>query len=67
MALRRAKKRNMERLALACGGYAVNSVRGVALDVLFGLMCWDAVGWVKGVDNTHSGWKLSANGLIPSR
>lgn len=29
MALRRAKKRNMERLALACGGYAVNSVRAM--------------------------------------
>jgi T-complex protein 1 subunit zeta len=26
MALRRAKKRNMERLTLACGGVAVNSV-----------------------------------------
>ena len=28
MALRRAKKRNMERLQLACGGFAINSVRG---------------------------------------
>lgn len=26
IALRRAKKRNMERLTLACGGNAVNSV-----------------------------------------
>lgn len=26
MALRRAKKRNMERIVLACGGTAVNSV-----------------------------------------
>lgn len=26
MALRRAKRRNMERLALACGGIAMNSV-----------------------------------------
>ena len=26
MALRRAKRRNMERLSLACGGEAVNSV-----------------------------------------
>jgi T-complex protein 1 subunit zeta len=26
MALRRAKRRNMERLALACGGSAMNSV-----------------------------------------
>lgn len=25
--LRRAKKRNMERLILCCGGYAVNAVR----------------------------------------
>lgn len=25
LALRRAKRRNMERLALACGGYALNS------------------------------------------
>ena len=27
MALRRAKKRNMERLQLSCGGVAINSVR----------------------------------------
>lgn len=26
MALRRAKKRNMERLQLACGGFSINSV-----------------------------------------
>jgi chaperonin GroEL (HSP60 family) len=34
MALRRAKRRNMERLALACGGYAVNSVDDVTPDCL---------------------------------
>ena len=28
LALRRAKRRNMERLTLACGGFAINSVRG---------------------------------------
>lgn len=28
MALRRAKKRNMERLQLACGGFTINSVSG---------------------------------------
>ena len=27
LALRRAKRRNMERLTLACGGVAINSVR----------------------------------------
>jgi len=30
LALRRAKRRNMERLTLACGGFAINSVRGCA-------------------------------------
>lgn len=34
VALRRAKRRNMERLALACGGYAVNSVEGLTPDCL---------------------------------
>lgn len=34
MALRRAKRRNMERLTLACGGIAVNSVEGLEPDVL---------------------------------
>jgi T-complex protein 1 subunit zeta len=34
LALRRAKRRNMERLALACGGYAVNSVDDVTPDCL---------------------------------
>eukprot|EP01026_Neomeris_dumetosa_P069963 TRINITY_DN69468_c0_g1_i4.p1 TRINITY_DN69468_c0_g1~~TRINITY_DN69468_c0_g1_i4.p1 ORF type:complete len:556 (-),score=65.64 TRINITY_DN69468_c0_g1_i4:180-1847(-) len=34
LALRRAKKRNMERLALACGGYAINSVEELTPDCL---------------------------------
>lgn len=34
LALRRAKKRNMERLALACGGFAVNSVEELTPDCL---------------------------------
>ena len=34
MALRRAKRRNMERLTLACGGKAVNCVDDMTPDVL---------------------------------
>lgn len=34
LALRRAKRRNMERLQLACGGEAVNSVDDLTPDVL---------------------------------
>lgn len=34
MALRRAKRRNMERLSLACGGFAVNSVDDLTDDCL---------------------------------
>eukprot|EP00741_Cyanophora_paradoxa_P004255 tig00000789_g4131.t1 len=34
IALRRAKRRNMERLTLACGGIAVNSVEDMTPDVL---------------------------------
>lgn len=34
LALRRAKRRNMERIALACGGYAVNSVDELSPDCL---------------------------------
>jgi T-complex protein 1 subunit zeta len=34
LALRRAKRRNMERLVLACGGAAVNSTEELAPDVL---------------------------------
>ncbi|CAN0160802.1 unnamed protein product, partial [Scytosiphon promiscuus] len=33
-ALRRAKRRNMERLTLACGGMAVNSTEGISEDML---------------------------------
>jgi len=32
--IRRAKRRNMERLAKACGGYAVNSLEGISADCL---------------------------------
>ncbi|XP_069458959.1 T-complex protein 1 subunit zeta-2 isoform X3 [Ovis canadensis] len=34
LALRRAKRRNMERLSLACGGVAVNSVEDFSIDCL---------------------------------
>merc|ERR1712111_192972 len=34
LALRRAKRRNMERLALACGGVAMNSVEELSVDCL---------------------------------
>jgi len=34
MALRRAKRRNMERLCLACGGNAVNSIDDLCLEDL---------------------------------
>ncbi|WIA10047.1 hypothetical protein OEZ86_000213 [Tetradesmus obliquus] len=34
LALRRAKKRNMERLTLACGGFAINSVEELSPDCL---------------------------------
>lgn len=34
LALRRAKRRNMERLTLACGGTPVNSVDNLSADVL---------------------------------
>ncbi|TPP62146.1 Chaperonin containing T-complex polypeptide subunit zeta [Fasciola gigantica] len=34
LALRRAKRRNMERVALACGGYALNSVDDMTPDCL---------------------------------
>merc|ERR1711971_496973 len=34
MALRRAKRRNMERLALACGGVAMNSVEELSVECL---------------------------------
>lgn len=34
LALRRAKRRNMERVTLACGGYALNSVDEMTPDCL---------------------------------
>lgn len=34
LGLRRAKRRNMERLSLACGGYAINSVEELTPDAL---------------------------------
>jgi T-complex protein 1 subunit zeta len=34
MALRRAKRRNMERLTLACGGEAMNSVENLTKECL---------------------------------
>jgi len=34
LALRRAKRRNMERMTLACGGVAVNSVEDLSKDIL---------------------------------
>ena len=34
LALRRAKRRNMERLALACGGVAMNSVEELSEECL---------------------------------
>ena len=34
LALRRAKRRNMERLALACGGVALNSFDDMSADSL---------------------------------
>lgn len=36
LALRRAKRRNMERLQLACGGFAINSVEELGEDCLVG-------------------------------
>lgn len=49
IALRRAKKRNMERIQLACGGFCVNSVEELAEEALGhadvsggggGVACW---------------------------
>ncbi len=34
MALRRAKRRNMERIQLACGGYGINSTDELTLEAL---------------------------------
>mmetsp|Transcript_27064 Transcript_27064/g.69651 ORF Transcript_27064/g.69651 Transcript_27064/m.69651 type:complete len:521 (+) Transcript_27064:132-1694(+) len=60
-ALRRAKKRNMERLALACGGYAVNSFDDMTEECLgyADLVYETTLGeekytFVEGVQNPHS-------------
>jgi T-complex protein 1 subunit zeta len=59
--LRRAKRRNMERLVLACGGEAVNSVDDLTPDVLgwAGLVYEHVLGeekytFVEEVKNPHS-------------
>ncbi|GAQ84120.1 TCP-1/cpn60 chaperonin family protein [Klebsormidium nitens] len=59
--LRRAKRRNMERLVLACGGEAVNSVDDLSADVLgyAGLVYEHVLGeekytFVENVKNPHS-------------
>ncbi|GLJ48206.1 hypothetical protein SUGI_1017970 [Cryptomeria japonica] len=61
VALRRAKRRNMERLVLACGGEAVNSVDDLTPDVLgwAGLVYEHVLGeekytFVENVKNPHS-------------
>ncbi|XP_071913477.1 T-complex protein 1 subunit zeta 1 isoform X2 [Coffea arabica] len=61
IALRRAKRRNMERLVLACGGEAVNSVDGLTPDCLgwAGLVYEHILGeekytFIEKVKNPHS-------------
>jgi T-complex protein 1 subunit zeta len=61
LALRRAKRRNMERMTLACGGVAVNSVEDLTPDVLghAGLVYEYSLGeekytFVEHVKNPHS-------------
>ncbi|XP_037454493.1 T-complex protein 1 subunit zeta 1 [Triticum dicoccoides] len=61
IALRRAKRRNMERLVLACGGEAINSVEGMTEDCLgwAGLVYEHVLGeekytFVENVKNPHS-------------
>ena len=61
IALRRAKRRNMERLVLACGGEAINSVDALPEDCLgwAGLVYEHVVGeekytFVENVKNPHS-------------
>ncbi len=49
IALRRAKKRNMERIQLACGGFCINSVRHCSGH------------WVKGSCATGS-WRTGVTG-----
>ncbi|BBN19040.1 T-complex protein 1 subunit zeta [Marchantia polymorpha subsp. ruderalis] len=59
--LRRAKRRNMERLVLACGGEAINSVEDLDADVLgyAGVVYEHVLGeekytFIEGVKNPHS-------------
>ena len=59
MALRRAKRRNMERLVLACGGIASNS---------FDDLCAEDLGWAGHVyehvlvsDGIWGGWGMCMN------
>ncbi|KAK9806125.1 hypothetical protein WJX72_002333 [[Myrmecia] bisecta] len=61
LALRRAKRRNMERLTLACGGFAINSVEELTPDCLgyAGLVYEHVLGedkytFVEDVKNPHS-------------
>ncbi|KAM3223537.1 hypothetical protein ACQJBY_057101 [Aegilops geniculata] len=61
IALRRAKRRNMERLVLACGGEAINSVEGMTEECLgwAGLVYEHVLGeekytFVENVKNPHS-------------
>lgn len=61
LALRRAKRRNMERLTLACGGMQVNSVEELSQDMLgyADVVYEDTLGedkftFVEGVKNAHS-------------
>jgi len=50
MALRRAKRRNMERLVLACGGTAVNSIDDIS-----------GTGLSKGFRGTRIYWSFNLN------
>lgn len=59
--IRRAKRRNMERLTLSCGGYAVNSVDdldpsclGYADEVYEHVLGEDKFTFIEGVKNPHS-------------
>jgi len=61
LGLRRAKRRNMERLALACGGFQVNSVDDLTRDVLGHadhvyeqVLGEDKFTFVEGVENPYS-------------
>lgn len=61
MGLRRAKKRNMERIALACGGFSINSVEELTPDCLgyAGLVYEHVLGeekytFIEDVKNPHS-------------